>query len=253
MTHPADFKDHFSSLAQGYVRFRPRYPRKLYAYLARIAPSCACAWDCATGNGQAAADMVEYFSQVIATDASAEQLSQAPQHPRIRYEVAPAEASGLAEASVDVVTVAQAVHWFDFERFYAEVRRVVKPGGVIAVWTYSATDITPPIDAVLEQFYRQMDAYWPPERRWVDEHYQTLPFPFDRIEEPPEPDFTMTTEWSLDDVLGYFHTWSSVKAYKRQHHSDPTEPLSHLLREVWGNPDELKIARWHLWTRIGRV
>ena len=172
------FKDHFSDLASDYVRYRPRYPEALYTYLATLTPGHERAWDCGTGNGQAAHALTPHFTHIVATDPSADQLALAVPHARIDYRAEPAEQTTLAPASVDLVTVATAVHWFDFDRFYAEVRRLLKPGGVIAVWSYLLLRILPAVDAILDGYaHGFMGTYWPPERRYVNEAYQTIPFP----------------------------------------------------------------------------
>ncbi|HEY4574270.1 MAG TPA: class I SAM-dependent methyltransferase, partial [Thermoanaerobaculia bacterium] len=179
------FKDHFSGHASGYASFRPGYPTALFDFAASLAPGRALAWDCATGNGQAALGLAERFARVIATDASAEQLAQATPHPRIEYRQAPAEQSGLPDGAADLVTVATAVHWLDFDRFYAEAERVLAPDGAIVVWSYNLPRVTPEISALVDRLsYQIVKTYWPPERRWVDEEYRHLPFPFAEVEVP---------------------------------------------------------------------
>ncbi len=244
------FKDHFSSLASDYARHRPRYPDALFAFLAEQAPSRLRAWDCATGNGQAATALAKYFSHVIATDASAEQIAEGEAHPKVEYRVSPAENSGLESSSVDICTVAQALHWFDREQFYEEVRRVVKRGGLLAVWTYSHSTITPKIDAAMREFYATMRPYFPPERQWVDEEYATLPFPFAEI---PAPDFYMEAWWNLADVLGYYRSWSGVKAYQKEHNTSPIPQAESALGSVWAAPQKPLPVRWKLHLRLGRV
>jgi ubiquinone/menaquinone biosynthesis C-methylase UbiE len=244
------FKDHFSSLASDYARHRPRYPDALFAFLAEQAPSRHLAWDCATGNGQAATALASHFREVIATDASAEQIAAAEPQPHIHYRVASAEHSDLESSSMDICTVAQAIHWFDRERFYDEVRRVVKHGGLLAVWTYSHSTITPEIDAAMREFYAQMRPYFPPERQWVDEEYATLPFPFAEI---PAPDFFMEAAWNLADVLGYYRSWSGVKVFQKQHGTSPIPQAEAALGAVWANPEKPLTVRWKLHLRLGRV
>ena len=173
------FKDRFSAHASDYARFRPHYPRALFAYLADIASERECAWDCATGNGQAAVALGEFFHHVIATDASENQVANGQPHDRVTYRVASAEQSGLPKASVDLVTVAQALHWFDREAFFAEAQRVLKPHGVLAVWCYNLFRIAPEIDRLVETFYREtVGPYWDFERRLVETGYRTIEFPF---------------------------------------------------------------------------
>ncbi len=244
------FKDHFSSLASDYARHRPRYPESLYHFLAIHAPRRALAWDCATGNGQAATGLARHFDKVIATDASTEQIAAAEAVHNVEYRVAPAEKSGLEAVSADVCTVAQALHWFDMERFFAEVRRIVRPGGVLAVWTYTQSEILPPIDAAMQDFYAQMRPYFPPERQWVDEEYTTLPFPFEPV---AAPDFFMEAAWNLSDVLGYYRSWSGVKAFEKQHGESPIPIAEEALRSVWAYPDKALAVRWKLHLRLGKV
>src|SRR5436190_651141 len=181
----ATFKDHFSGHAADYAKFRPRYPDQLFDYLAGIAPDRAAAWDCGTGNGQAAVALAERFNHVLATDASAEQIANAAPHRRVTYRVATAEASGIESSSIDLITVAQALHWFDLEKFYSEVGRVLKSHGVITALAYDVLRIEPAIDAVVNHYYTDViGAYWPPERALV-EKFAELPFPFPEIAAPP--------------------------------------------------------------------
>jgi ubiquinone/menaquinone biosynthesis C-methylase UbiE len=244
------FKDHFSSLASDYARHRPRYPDALYRFLAEQSPAQNLAWDCATGNGQAAVGLARYFANVIATDASAEQIASAESCPNVEYRQATAEQSGLESLSADSCTVAQAGHWFEAERFYAEVRRVVKPRGLLAVWAYSHSHITPSIDAAMQRFYAQMRDYFPPERHWVDEEYTTLAFPFEEI---AAPDFFMEAAWNLEDVLGYYRSWSGTKEYHQRHGTSPIPIAEEALRAVWERPEERRLVRWKLHLRLGRV
>ncbi len=244
------FQDHFSSLATDYARYRPRYPEVLFRYLSEQAPSRSLAWDCATGNGQAALGLAEFFDRVVATDASESQLAHAQRHPRVEYRRATAEHSGLDAASVDLVTVAQALHWFDLEKFYAEVRRVVRPGGCLAVWTYALFQCDPAADAAIRDFYeRTLGDYWTPERRLVEQGYRTLPFPF---EETKTPEFVMESRWNLEQVLGYLGTWSALKRYREAKGSDPLPELAEGLRRAWGK-EEVRPLRWPISLRCGVV
>ncbi len=249
MEREAGFKDHFSSVAQNYARYRPGYPSALFDTLAALAPSRRLAWDCATGNGQAALALAERFARVIATDLSRAQLAEAQPHPRIEYRLAAADDSGIEPASADLVTVAQAVHWFDFERFYAEVRRVLVPGGVIAVWTYHRALADPEIQSIAERFRSRVEPDWPPERRWVEEQYQTLPFPFEEI---PLAPMTHEEWWDLERVLGYLATWSAVSQYRRRTGHDPVAELRPELAAVWGDPAAARHLVWPIHLRVGR-
>jgi SAM-dependent methyltransferase len=244
------FADHFSAQAAGYTAFRPRYPDTLFEFLARVSPARQRAWDCGTGNGQAAIGLARHFRQVVATDASSAQIAQAEPHLHIEYRVATAEQSGLPDGSVDLVTVAQALHWFDFDRFYAEVRRVTVSGGVIAAWSYGLMQVNSAVDAVVQRFFAGLAADWPAERRFVDEQYRTLPFPFEPVTVPP---FSMQQHWTLPQLLGYLRTWSAVQAFQRREKVDPVAGVAEELANVWVDEDGPRQVRWPLAVRVGRV
>lgn len=244
------FKDHFSGHASDYTRYRPGYPRALFAWLARQAPGHELAWDCATGNGQAAMGLAEFFDTVVATDASAAQIAAAQPHVRVRYEVAPAEHAPLPAHRADLITVGQALHWFDFPAFYAEVARLLKPGGVLAAWSYGLMQVSPSIDAVVWRLYEPITgAYWPPERRYVEEQYRTVPFPLDEID---TPSFAMEAQWTLEQMLGYLGTWSAVQRYRKECGDDPLRMIADELAAVWGNADVVRRVVWPLYMRAGR-
>lgn len=246
-----DFRDHFSGLAESYAEHRPRYPSELYTFLASLAPERELAWDCGTGNGQAATSLAEHFENVVATDASAEQIENAFPHPRVDYRVEPAESSSLSNSGVDLVTVGTAVHWFDFESFYAEVRRVGKPGAVIAVWTYHQPAIFDAIDAVVRNYYREtLDGYWPDRFQYLEHRYRTLPFPFDELE-PPE--LFMKTEWGLDQMLGFILSWSGTHNFIEENGEQALEPIFDELQAAWGDPERVRTLQWPLYFRIGRL
>ena len=243
------FKDRFSGHASDYARFRPRYPRELFAYLADIAPERDCAWDCATGNGQAAVALAEFFQHVIATDASEKQIENGQSHERVVYRVARAERSELAAASVDLITVAQALHWFDCDAFFAEAKRVLKPNGVLAVWTYNLFMVSPEIDRLIETYYDEtVGPYWDFERRLVETGYRTIAFPFDELS-PPR--FRMQAEWSFDNVLGYLRTWSATKGFIAARGFDPVVSIGEQLRSAWGKSKTKEIV-WPLSLRVGQ-
>jgi len=247
----ASFKDHFSGGARGYSAYRPGYPQELFSWLARLPAERELAWDCATGNGQAAVGLAPHFMRVVASDASAQQIANRREHPGIEYLVALAEASALRERSCDLVTVAQSAHWFDFERFYAEVRRVAKPRGVLALWTYSMFRVDPACDALVDRFYEDViGPYWPPERRHVESGYATLPFP---LEEIAAPRIDLTSDWNLHQVIRYLGTWSAVQRYRKQHGEDPVGELEPALAVSWGSPDQPRRVTWPVHLRVGRV
>ena len=208
-------------------------------------------WDCATGSGQSAVRLAEYFNSVIATDASANQIQSAQPHERVEYRVAPAEQSRLGDHSQDLITVAQALHWFDLEAFYREVNRVIKPDGVLAVWTYNLFRITPAIDEIVNRLYYETIAdYWPAERVHVERGYQDLPFPFD---ENIVPAFSMTASWGLDHLLGYINTWSGVDRYNKANHADAVADISAELQRAWPDDSPTLEVNWPLALRVGRV
>jgi SAM-dependent methyltransferase len=245
------FADHFSGVSAGYAAFRPRYPDALFDLLAAAAPAREAAWDCGTGNGQAAIGLARHFTHVVATDASDAQIAHATPHPRVTYRVAPAEASGLDDHSVDLVTAAQAVHWFDRPRFWAEARRVLRPHGVVAVWTYRLFSIAAELDAIVRRFYQDtVGPFWPPERKLTEEHFRTIEFPFDEF---VVPGFTIEQPLTLDDVTGYIRTWSATRGFIRQHGRDPVDDLAAELAPVWGDPREPRLARWPVAVRAGRI
>ncbi len=245
------FQDHFSARASDYSKARPLYPPALFEQLARLAPGRRVAWDCGTGNGQAATGIAEHFDQVIATDPSAAQLAESFPHPRVTYRLGPEESSGLPDGSVDLVTAAQAAHWFDLAAFYREARRVLRPEGVIALWCYGLCRISPPIDGLLSVFYLEtVGPYWPPERHHIDAAYRTLPFPFEQL---PFPRLAMEHRWSLPELTSYLGTWSAVSGFRKKRGSDPLPPFVAALGVVWDPPDERRRVEWPLAVRAGRV
>jgi len=243
------FEDHFSRLAATYANFRPRYPSALFDYLGQCCRQRELAWDCACGSGQATLDLAQRFTAVLATDASEAQLAAAPPHPKVRYRVAPAEASGLAAASVDIVTVAQALHWFELAPFYAEVDRVLRPQGVLAAWTYGVLHVAgEDIDSRVQEFYWQtLKPYWPAKRAPVESGYRTLPFAFTELKPPA---FEMHEDWSLLQLIGYIRSWSATARYLERHALDPAAALQESLCALWGRADELRRISWPLSLRI---
>jgi SAM-dependent methyltransferase len=244
------FKDHFSDAPARYAEFRPAYPNALFAWLAGLCTEHGLAWDCATGSGQAAAGLAKHFKQVIATDASSEQIAHARGPDNVRFRVATAEASGLDAHNVDLITVAQAAHWFDLPRFYAEAERVLKPGGVLALWGYGRLCLPGGMDEIFRRFYGEtVGPWWPPERKLIDNGYRALDFPFAEI---AAPDFFIEVEWDLPRLLGYLSTWSAVKGYRADRGSDPLAALTAELQPRWDSPDTALQLKWPLFLRVGR-
>ena len=245
------FKDHFSAQAVEYARFRPHYPDELFRYLASIVPEKDLAWDCATGNGQAAIALAGEFEHVIATDASEKQIANTTPHPRVEYRIAAAENSGIDSNTIDLVAIAQALHWFDLDRFYAEAICVLKPQGVIAAWAYNLLRTTPAIDAVVNHYYSNVvGAFWPAERALV-EKFDQLAFPFTEI--ATTPSFDMVTVWNVEHLLGYLRTWSATQRFIAANNRDPLQSIENELRSEWGKAEQLRRVVWPLTLCVGRA
>ena len=242
------FKDHFSRQADDYAKFRPRYPRALFEFVAANSSDKQLALDCATGSGQAAVALAECFQEVIAIDASAQQIASAQPHERVKYRVASAERSGLSASCCDAVTVGQALHWLRLDDFYAEAKRVLKPGGLLAVWTYQHLCVSPEIDAVVRRYHDEVvGPFWPPERKMVGHAYLDLPFPFHEIETPK---FHIEAHWSLDHLVGYLRTWSATQRSLAASGRDPTNSIADDLAKAWNNSAKRRVV-WPLTVRIG--
>lgn len=247
----SSFRDHFSSTAAGYASYRPSYPAPLFEWLAGIAPHSTVAWDCGTGTGQAATALAEHFALVVATDPSTAQLEHATPHPRVRYAAMSAERSALASGSVSVITVAQALHWFDRPAFFAEARRVLAPRGAIAMWSYGVATLRHELlDAVVRRFHGEtMGPYWPPERRLVDEGYRGLALPFEPLSAPR---FAMEAAWTLSQFAGYLSTWSAVQRARAATGTDPIPEVMESLRAAWGSDGAVRRVEWPLTLLAGR-
>lgn len=246
-----NFKDHFSKQASDYAKFRPQYPRALFQFIESVSPDNRLALDLASGNGQAAIALAEFFEKVIGIDASEKQIASAQPHGGVEYHIASAESTGLPSHSCDALTVAQALHWFDLAAFYAEARRILRPRGVLAVWAYTHLQIAPEIDAVVRHFYNDVvGPFWPPERRFVESGYRELPFPFLEIKPPP---FQIEVWWTLEHLFGYLRTWSATQRYLAEHKTDPVDQITAELENAWGDPAEERLVLWPLTTRIGRA
>ncbi|MCG6195393.1 class I SAM-dependent methyltransferase [Leptospira sp. FAT2] len=244
------FRDHFSSHSATYSEYRPGYPKELFVYLKSLVPNGTTVWDCGTGTGQAAVSLGEVFDKVIATDPSANQIASGEPHKNVEYRVCKAEESTLENHEVDLITVAQAFHWFDFEPFYKEAARVGKKNGILAIWGYGLHRITPEIDALVDKLYGQIvGSYWPPERRYVEEKYESIPFPFEEMIPPP---FSMKEEWTVKQVLGYLRTWSSVQKYIQKNESDPVSLVETEIAKAWGGVST-RLVEWPLFFKIGRL
>ena len=242
------FKDLFSDDPPHYAEYRPHYPAALFSYLASISKHHFVAWDCATGSGQSAVKLVDYFDQVIATDASQSQLDNAAIKQRITYRKATAENSGIETNTVDLITVSQALHWFNLELFSQEVNRVLKDEGLLAVWTYNLLSIRENIDAAINHLYHTILANcWSAERKIVETGYCDIEFPFD---EKITPEFHMTSEWNLIQLTGYLNTWSAVKSYQKKYQSNPVELIYPQLLDAWGDPLNSLTVSWPLSFRL---
>lgn len=243
-------KDNFSAQAAGYAKYRPQYPHSLFTYILGFVKDKTGAWDCGTGNGQSAKELSKYFTSVFATDISQKQLDNAYQAENIFYSLQPAEKTNFADASFDLITVSQALHWFNFDKFYAEVKRVAKPGAVIAVWTYSLLRICPPINAIIEDYhFNTLGNYWDEERKYVDDNYASIPFPFDEKRTPP---FSIQLQWSLEDLEGYFYTWSALQKFITANNYSPVDALMEQIKPLWGNDEKREIV-FPVHLRLGTI
>jgi SAM-dependent methyltransferase len=243
-------KDNFSVQSDQYAKYRPTYPADFFAYLDSLVPVKDCAWDCGTGNGQVAFQLASTYRQVFATDISQSQIDHAIQANNIAYSVQPAEKTHFDDHIFDIIVVAQAIHWFNFEQFYAEVRRTAKPNALICALGYGRIVVSEPINHLITTFYTQViGPYWDRERRYIDENYQTIPFPFREIK---APSFVNSFQWTLEHLIGYLNTWSAVKHFIKQNGFNPVEQLGVEIGKYWGN-DECKKCDFPLLLRIGQV
>lgn len=248
----AKFNDRFSTRADLYSRYRPHYPQPLFDWVASLVDRHRLAWDCGTGNGQAATTLAAYFDNVVATDASEEQIAEAAQHPGVEYRVATAYESGLADRSVDVVTVAQAIHWFGRDAFYEETKRVLHPGGAIAIWVYGDPVMeSDDLEAIVHRYNRgTIEEFWRPERQIILDGLRTIEFPFREVEAPV---MMLECHWTLAEFAGYLRTWSATTAYAAHLKEDPVAPVEAELRELWGPPEKRRLIEWPLHIRAGHA
>jgi ubiquinone/menaquinone biosynthesis C-methylase UbiE len=241
------FKDYFSRQASIYARNRPQYPSDLFDWLASVAPACHRAWDCATGNGQAAVGLAQHFEHVVATDPSKAQIANAFRYERIAYCVCTAEKPAIGDNCMDLITVAQALHWINTDIFFEEARRALVPGGVVAVWAYGHCTVNPQVDPIIENFhYNTVGPYWPKERQIVEDGYTTVVMPFEELK-PPQ--FNIVLDWTTQNMLDYLRSWSPVQRYIEAHGSNPVDLIRNELTEAWG--EEERRVTWPLFVRAG--
>ena len=244
-----EFKNYFGPQSRNYLEFRPRYPADLLDYLATVSEPRTLVWDCGTGNGQAAVGLAERFERVVATDPSADMIAKAIPHARVAYAVAKYD-SGIPDKTASLVTVAQALHWFDLEPFLAEARRVLAPGGVLAAWCYAQCRVNSELNEVLDDYYRvTLGPYWPAERQYVDDGYRSFDL---RLDEWPAPSFEIAESWTLDDFLRYVRTWSGTNQCIAIVGEAPVLRFEESMKARWGAPLERRRVRWPIHMRLGR-
>ena len=249
-TPAGGFHNYFGPQADRYKEYRPRYPTALFHYLAVAGGGTRVAWDCATGNGQAAVRLAERFARVIATDPSDQMIAKALPHPRVTYKVAKYE-SGLPDHCANLVTVAQALHWFDLDPFLGEARRVLVPGGVLGAWCYSGCAVDSNVDEIVDMFYRvTLGPFWSAERRLVDEGYRSIALPLDEMAPPP---FEMVEQWTLAEFANFIRTWSAVNKFIEARGEEPVLAFEDALAQMWGDPQRRRRVRWPVHCRIGEI
>jgi SAM-dependent methyltransferase len=243
------FVDRFAFAAGNYASYRPRYPDALFEWLFEQLPTAQRVWDCGTGSGQAAVALASRFPHVVATDPSLAQLACAEGADRLDYAAMAAEKCAIQDRSVDLITVAQALHWFDRDAFFGEVKRVLRPDGLLAIWSYGLCEIDPALDEVLRHFHDvTVGPYWSPARRLVESGYAGIELPFNEVS---APDFPMQASWTLAQLGGYLATWSAVGQYRSATREDPVPAVMRVLGERWGGPETAREVRWPLRLRVG--
>lgn len=243
-------KDNFSSHSDQYARYRPAYPPEFFDFLNSLLPVKEMAWDCGTGNGQVAHELAKTFDRVFATDISRSQIDNAVQADNIQYSIQPAEQTNFENNSFDLIVIAQAIHWFEFKKFYAEVRRTAREHAVICVVGYGLIKISEQIDLIIANFYENVvGKYWDAERKYIDEAYRTIPFPFSEIQ---TPSFVNAQEWTLEHLIGFLNTWSAVKHFINQEGYNPVEQVRAEIAELWER-EAIKTVHFPIIQRIGRV
>jgi ubiquinone/menaquinone biosynthesis C-methylase UbiE len=243
-------KDNFSRQSELYAKYRPAYPQELFDFILNHVIGRDAAWDCGTGNGQTAKELAKYFKEVFATDISQKQIQKGYQAKNIFYSVQSAEHTNFEDNSFDLVTVSQALHWFSFPEFYNEVKRVTKPGGWIAAWTYTLPSVSPEIDKLVQvKLYKEtLGTYWDYERKLVDEKYATIPFPFNEISCPV---FTMQFEWTLEELIGYTNTWSALQKFIAANSFNPADALKGQIEPYW--VAEKMTIHFPVYLRMGQI
>ena len=245
-------KDLFSEQADNYGRFRPEYPEDFIAEISSLVLGKSHAWDCATGNGQVAVLLAKHFSKVTATDISESQLSKAVKMDNVNYVLTRAEQTAFDPDTFDLITVGQAVHWFDFEAFYKEVHRVSKDGGLLAVWGYGLLRFEAVIDDIIDRFYNEsIGQFWDEERKFIESAYEDIPFPFPELHLRKE--YPICKEFTMNSLIGYLGTWSAVRNCRKIKGYDPIPDLREELKSVWGGKQQVKTGKFPLFTRIGKV
>jgi len=242
------FNDLFSDNSEAYKQFRPTYPQELFAYLSSISKHHQTAWDCATGTGQSAVSLSNYYSKIIATDASASQIKNAEKKQGVVYQIATAENSHIDTGSIDLITVAQAFHWFNVDEFAEEVNRVLKDNGIIAIWTYNLLSIRENLDKEIIYLYKTiLGEHWPEERKMVEKGYKNVQLPFTEIK---APSFNLSAHWNLSQLIGYLCTWSATKKYKEKFGTNPVEEVYNNIADAWGDPENVLQIKWLLSIKV---
>ncbi len=242
-------EDHFSAIAPQYSRGRFGYPSGLFDFLSTLCREHDLAWDCATGNGQSATALAERFKRVVATDISSEMLARGMPHSKVAYRCEPAESSTLETGSVDLVTVAQALHWIEHERFWSELERVSKRAAIFSYWSYLWPSVGEEIDAWLSQFRTLIGPHWPQKSRLVHREYRELAIPFSSI---PSPGFEISASWRREDCVAHLESWSAVRYAREAGLCGPIEELFSKLEEAWPSDDTRRV-RWPLLMGVYRI
>jgi len=241
----------FSIGSAQYAKHRPTYPDELFRFFSEISVSHESVWDCATGNGQAAAACAKYFSHIEATDISSEQIQHCIPHPKITYSISPAETTPFADHSFDCIMVAQAYHWFDQEKFSREADRILKPKGILAIFGYAFFEIDPEIDFhIKDSFLPLIDPFWAAGNRLLMSGYKDVTLPFNEIPDPKA--FAITVGWNLPQLTEYLRTWSGVKRYVKELGGDPVADLETAIKPLWGKVDMVKSVKMPLYLRVSR-